>query len=205
MILILKRLPSEFSTVRMMIKAKHAPISMFELRSLLLASESGLENESKSLVMPSMTAMVAKNASCSFESQDTKGVLPTPNYHSYNGLTTFHNGHNGSRNNGGNYGGFRNNNGGNNGGCRNNNGGNYGGFKNNNGGNNSSGWNNAYKGNNGTRNFGNKLTNGFQRLSYGGFRPTIMCQICDKPGHSAQICWHLSKVQGNVESLSFIE
>ncbi|KAM5588569.1 hypothetical protein ABKV19_006834 [Rosa sericea] len=163
MILILKGLPYEFSTVRMMIKAKHAPISMSELRSLLLAAESELEFESKSLSLTPMSAMVAKPQSLSIDSQDSMGILPTPTNaftgNGYNGFAAF----NGSRN-------------GNNGGYNHNFGANNGGFQ-----------HNSYNG------------------GYNGYRPRIICQICEKPGHSAQTCWHLGQVQGNGASPSTLE
>ncbi|PRQ19705.1 putative transcription factor interactor and regulator CCHC(Zn) family [Rosa chinensis] len=40
---------------------------------------------------------------------------------------------------------------------------------------------------------------------YNGFRPRIVCQICEKPGHSAQTCWHLGKIQGYGSSSSVPE
>lgn len=46
-----------------MIKAKTSSITMAELRSLLIATESEIESESKSLSFGSLTALVAKNAS----------------------------------------------------------------------------------------------------------------------------------------------
>ncbi|PRQ50702.1 putative RNA-directed DNA polymerase [Rosa chinensis] len=200
MILILKGLPSEFSIVRMMIKAKHAPISMTELRTLLLAAESEIECETKmqSLSLTSMNAMVAKHSSFA-ESNESKGLLPTPV--GPNGFAAFHNGpRNGSNR------GFSTNYGGHNG--YNNRNVNSGGFRPN--------WNTSNAGfglhdgsqnGYGTGGFGNTQF-GFKQgcnNGYNGFRPRIVCQICETPGHSAQTCWHLGKINGSGTSSSVLE
>lgn len=214
MILILKGLPVEFSTVRFMIKAKSTPITMQELRSLLLAAESELEFESKSLSFAPLTALVAKNhASGSSganltqnsvsQTQDSRGLLPLPT--SDTGYAAFHGSRSGPNRdympNSGGHGNPR---------PRNNWSGHNGGWNNN------VGFGNSGYGNRGsnhtygtTRHHSNNSNGGFvehsvHTNSYSG-RPRIFCQICGKPGHSAQTCWYLGKNSNNGATSSTIE
>ncbi|PRQ52535.1 putative RNA-directed DNA polymerase [Rosa chinensis] len=55
---VLLGLPSDYTTMKTIIRAKHNPISTQELRSLLLIAEAELEEAAKTISLPSKTTMV---------------------------------------------------------------------------------------------------------------------------------------------------
>ncbi|XP_040370253.1 uncharacterized protein LOC121051627 isoform X2 [Rosa chinensis] len=68
---VLLGLPSAYTTMKTIIRAKHNPISMQELRSLLLIAEAELEEVDKSLSLPSTTEIIAQD-------DNIRGSTPAP-------------------------------------------------------------------------------------------------------------------------------
>ncbi|PRQ30495.1 putative RNA-directed DNA polymerase [Rosa chinensis] len=61
---VLLGLPSDYTTMKTIIRAKHNPVSTQELRSLLLIAEAELEEANKSISLPSKTEFVTHDDSC---------------------------------------------------------------------------------------------------------------------------------------------
>ncbi|XP_024164012.1 uncharacterized protein LOC112170994 [Rosa chinensis] len=68
---VLLGLPSDYTTMKTIIRAKHNPISMQELRSLLLIAEAEVEEVDKSISLPSNTEIVAQG-------DNVRGSTPAP-------------------------------------------------------------------------------------------------------------------------------